>query len=190
MKSVCVYLGSNYGARPEYAEAACRLGQVLAERELTLVYGGSERGLMKELADVVMGNGGKVIGVIPEAIRKVAHKGLMELHVVADMHERKAKMAELASAFVALPGSFGTLDEFFEMLAWAKLGLHRKPCGLLNICGYYDALLEFLDHSVIEEFTHKKHRSMILTSQSPEDLLDQFSRYQAPQISPWIHQNS
>ena len=147
---VCVFAGSNAGVRTEYREAAAALGRMLAERGLALVYGGAHVGLMGAVADAVLQSGGRVTGVIPESLvaKEVAHGGLTELLVVSSMHERKALMSDLADAFIALPGGWGTWEEFFEMLTWAQLGLHRKACGLLNILGYFDPLLSFVDHSI------------------------------------------
>src|SRR5512146_155412 len=142
-KRICVFCGSNTGTRLAYVEAAQRLGVILAERKLGLVYGGGKVGLMGKLADAVLGAGGEVIGVIPQKLmrKEIAHAGLTDLRVVNSMHERKAMMAELSDAFIAMPGGFGTFEEFCEMVTWAQLGVHRKPCGLLNIEGYYDHLL-------------------------------------------------
>ena len=168
MKRICVFAGSNSGASPEYLVAAAELGRTLAVRQLGLVYGGARVGLMGALADAALGGGAHVIGVMPEALvaKEVAHRGLSELRVVSSMHERKAMMADLADGFVALPGGLGTLEEFFEVLTWAQLGLHGKPCGLLDIDGYFDGLLKFLDHSVGEGFVKAEHRRMILTAEA------------------------
>jgi hypothetical protein len=157
---------------------------VLAERKLALVYGGGRVGLMGSIADAVLEQGGEVIGVIPESLvrREVAHTGLSDLRVVQTMHERKALMAELADAFIALPGGFGTLDEFCEILTWAQLGLHGKPCGLLNVEGYFDPLLALFDRAVEDGFLHPKHRSMLITANDPEMLFEEMSRYRAPQV--------
>ncbi len=186
MKHICVFCGSNLGAQPEYVEAARHLGRVLAKRQITLVYGGARVGTMGEIADSVLAAGGHVIGVIPQALaEKVAHTGLSDLRIVPSMHERKALMAELADGFIALPGGLGTFEEFFEVLTWAQLGLHHKPCGLLNVRGYYQPLMAFLDHAVAQHFLKAPHRDMILSDEDPERLLDQFSVYQAPSISKW-----
>lgn len=143
---------------------------------------------MGALADTVLAAGGRVIGVIPEGLvtKEIAHDGLTELRVVASMHERKAMMNDLADAFIALPGGWGTLEEFFEVLTWAQLGLHRKPCGLLNADGYFDRLLSFIDHSVEERFVRSHHRAMILVSSSPDELLRQLDDYVAPAVEKWI----
>ncbi len=187
MKHICVFCGSNLGAQSEYVAAARHLGQVLAARQITLVYGGACAGTMGEIADSVLAAGGHVIGVIPQAlVEKVAHRGLSDLRVVASMHERKALMAELADGFIALPGGLGTFEEFFEVLTWAQLGLHHKPCGLLNVCGYYQPLIDFLDHAVAQRFLKAEHRAMALLDDDPERLLDQFTLYRPPPVSKWV----
>ncbi|MRR11207.1 TIGR00730 family Rossman fold protein [bacterium] len=188
MKSVCVYCGSNGGRRPVYAEAARALATALVERGLGLVYGGASVGIMGVLADEVLGLGGRVTGVMPESIvrKEVAHRGLTELHVTSSMHERKMRMAELSDAFVALPGGIGTLEEVFEAWTWAQLGLHAKPCGLLNVAGYYDGLIAFLDHTVAERFVKEANRSMLIVADDPGDLLDRFAAYRAPAVEKWI----
>lgn len=189
MKSICVFAGSNSGAKAEYAAAARELGRALARRGLGLVYGGARVGLMGALADAALSGGGHVIGVMPEALvaKEVAHRGLSELRVVKSMHERKATMADLADGFVALPGGWGTVEEFFEVLTWGQLGLHRKPCGLLNVLGYFDRLLSFAEHCVDEGFVKREHRSMISVSDSPNELLVGLAAYQAPVVEKWIH---
>ena len=188
MKSICVYCGSNEGRLPVYAEAARGLGRALVERGLGLVYGGASVGIMGVLADTVLGLGGRVTGVMPEAIvrKEVAHRGLTQLHVTSSMHERKMLMAELSDAFVALPGGIGTLEEIFEAWTWAQLGLHAKPCGLLNVAGYYDELIAFLDHTVAERFVKEANRSMLIVSDDPSELLDRFEGYRAPAVEKWI----
>jgi hypothetical protein len=179
---ICVFCGSKSGSRPEYLKAARGLGRVLAERQIGLVYGGASVGIMGELADAALAAGGEVVGVIPQRLvdHEIAHKGLTELHVVADMHERKAKMAALADGFIALPGAAGTLEELFEVWTWGQLGLHAKPCGLLDVCGYYEKLAEFLDHMVTEEFLSTEHRAMLSVHSDPEQLLADFVTYEAP----------
>jgi len=164
------------------------MGIALARRDITLVYGGGRVGLMGSIADAVLAQGGEVIGVIPEPLvaREVAHKGLTDLRIVGSMHERKALMAELSDAFVALPGGFGTLEEFCEITTWTQLGLHRKPCGLLNVSGYYDALLSFLDHAVSERFIRPEHRSVVLADTEPDGLLDKLKGFDAPELDKWI----
>ncbi|GAB7023319.1 LOG family protein [Salidesulfovibrio brasiliensis] len=188
MKRICVFLGSNPGNSPEYRSAARDLGRELARRELAVVYGGSGVGLMGTLADATLAEGGEVIGVIPELLvqKEVAHTNLTRQHVVPSMHARKAKMAELADGFIALPGGIGTLEEFFEVLTWNQLGYHQKPCGLLDVNGYYSGLATFLDKVVQEGFLVNEHRSMVLTDASPGGLLDQFETYVPPQVDKWI----
>jgi uncharacterized protein (TIGR00730 family) len=188
MDRICVFAGSSPGARPEYAEAARELGRALVARRLGLVYGGARVGLMGAVADTVLAGGGKVTGVIPERLvtKEIAHDGLTELRVVASMHERKAMMNDLADGFIALPGGWGTFEEFFEVLTWAQLGLHRKPCGLLNAHGYFDQLLSFIDHSVEERFVRSHHRSIVLVASSPGELLRQFDSYVPPTVEKWI----
>src|SRR4249920_4276830 len=188
MHRICVFAGSSPGARPEYALAAQELGRALVARRLGVVYGGARVGLMGAVADTVLAGGGLVTGVIPEGLvtKEIAHDGLTELRVVASMHERKAMMNDLADGFIALPGGWGTLEEFFEVLTWAQLGLHRKPCGLLNVSGYYDRLLEFLDLTVEERFVKSQHRALVITSTSPTDLLERFATYRPPQVEKWI----
>ena len=190
MASVCVFCGSSPGARPIYVQSARRLGQTLARRGLALVYGGARVGTMGQLAQAALDAGGHVIGVIPRGLAEmeVAHTGLPDLRVVDSMHERKAEMAGLADAFIALPGGLGTIDELFEVLCWSQLGLHAKPCGLLNVDGYYDRLIAFLDHAVQEQFVRDTHRSAILVEQDAEALLDAFGRYRAPHAdkAEWI----
>lgn len=170
------------GTRPVYAEAAAALGRCLAARGLTLVYGGSSIGLMRVLADAVLQAGGEVIGVMPRHLvaREVAHRGLTDLRVVGSMHERKALMAELSEAFIALPGGYGTLDEFCEILTWNQLGLQRKPCGILNSQGYYDHLLQLLDHAVTEGFLKGVHRGMLLAETDPSRLLTRLLEFSVP----------
>ena len=188
MKRICVYCGSNSGARDSYPAAATAMGRCLTRHGIGLVYGGAKVGLMGVLADIVLAGGGQVIGVIPEALiaREIAHQGLTELRVVRSMTERKALMAELADAFIALPGGFGTLDELSEMITWSQLGLHRKPCGLLNIEGFYDALLSFLDNAVAEGFIRQEHRATVLSDDDPDRLLTQLQGYVVPAVHKWI----
>ena len=177
---ICVFCGSSPGVRPEYLALARQLGGLLAERGIGLVYGGGRLGMMGELARAALQHGGEVIGVIPKflADKEVAFTGITELRVVDSMHARKAAMAELADAFIALPGGLGTLEEFFEVLTWGQLSIHQKPCGLLNVCGYYDAISAFLDHAVAQQFVLANHRAMILLHDSPVGLLEQFAHYQ------------
>jgi uncharacterized protein (TIGR00730 family) len=188
MTRVCVFAGSSAGARPEYRAAAVALGQALATRGLGLVYGGARVGLMGAVADAVLAAGGQATGVIPSALaeKEVAHSGLSELHVVTTMHERKALMAELSDGVIALPGGWGTLDEFFEILTWAQLGIHQKPCGLLNARGYFDQLLAFLEHTVEEAFVRPEYRSMFTVAESPEALLEAMATLRPPAVQKWI----
>jgi uncharacterized protein (TIGR00730 family) len=193
-EKVCVYCGSSPGRSEDYFDAAKELGAECGRRNLTLVYGGSRVGLMGALANSAVVAGGKVIGVITQALvdENVAFEGPAEIRVVKDMHERKAVMAELSDGFIALPGGYGTYEEFFEALTWLQLGIHTKPCGLLNINGYYDKLLEFLDHAVEEMFIYKPHRDLILSSDKAGKLLDLFTAYQNVRINKteWVHQMS
>jgi hypothetical protein len=179
LKRICVFCGSSPGARLEYAAAARDLGLALAQRKIGLVFGGGKVGLMGHLARAALDAGGEVIGVIPRELyeKKVAFTGLSDLRVVATMHERKALMAELSDGFMALPGGLGTLDETFEILTWAQLGLHRKPCGLLNVAGYFTPLLAFLDRVAAEGFLDAAHRATILTAETPGEMFRQFVTY-------------
>jgi uncharacterized protein (TIGR00730 family) len=188
MKRVCVFCGSSPGGNLQYAAVTTQLGGLLARHGLALVYGGGNVGLMGMLADAVMKDGGHVIGVIPQSLvdLEVAHAGLPDLRIVASMHERKALMADLADGFIALPGGLGTLEEFCEILTWAQLGLHQKPCGLVNVAGYFDHLMAFLDHSVGERFLRPEHRGMVLVEADPEKLLDRFAAYLPPLLEKWI----
>ena len=188
MRRVCVFCGSSSGSRPVYAEASRALGKTMRQRNLGLVYGGGNVGLMGIIADAIMESGGEVIGVIPDALveRELAHRGVTELFVVRSMHERKAKMAELSDAFIAMPGGFGTLEEFCEIITWAQLGLHRKPCGILNVEGYYDPLLSLFDQAVSEGFVHSKNRQIIIQETDPERLLDKFAAFRPPETERWI----
>ncbi|MGE5504971.1 MAG: TIGR00730 family Rossman fold protein [Actinomycetota bacterium] len=185
MKSVCVFCGSSMGSRPVYAEAAAALGRMVAERGLKLVYGGGDIGLMGVLADAALAAGGEVDGVIPEALMKfegVGHLDPVRLHVVGSMHERKALMAELADAFIALPGGIGTMEELFEAWTWGQLGLHAKPLGFLDVAGYYDHLHAFLDHMAAEGFLRTRHRDMVAVESDPAALLDRLAAYSPPEV--------
>jgi len=184
MKRICVYCGSSPGARPEYTVAARQLGQTLAQRNIELVYGGGNVGLMGEIARTVVAAGGHVIGVIPQdlADKEVAFKELADLRIVDNMHERKALMVKLADGFVALPGGFGTFEEFFEVVTWTQLGFQRKPCGLLNVGQYYSKLIEFLDHAVDEQFMRPEYRSIVLVDENVDALLDKLETYEPPKI--------
>jgi uncharacterized protein (TIGR00730 family) len=190
VERICVFSGSSPGITPLYASAARRLGQELAARNLGLVYGGTNVGLMGEIANAVLSNDGEVIGVIPKALveKEVAFTELSDLRVVPSMHQRKVLMMELADGFIALPGGLGTFEEFFEVLMWAQLGMHQKPCGLLSVEGYYSRLIHFLDHAVAEEFIEEEHRSMILVDEDPAGLLSQFADYRPPEADKveWI----
>jgi len=188
MKRVAVFCGSQKGARPEYAAAATRLGELLAREKIELVYGGGMVGLMGIVADAVLKNGGHVIGVIPQSlvIKEVVHEKLPELRVVKNMHERKALMAELADGFIALPGGYGTFEEFCEVLAWSQLGYHRKPFGLLDAAGFYRGLLEFLDHATREGFIRPKHRELVMVEDNAEKLLERLKNFQAPAEVKWV----
>jgi uncharacterized protein (TIGR00730 family) len=188
-RAVCVFCGSSSGIGPQYADSARQLGAALAARGLVLVYGAGDVGLMGVLADAALAAGGRVVGVIPQALveREVAHRGLSEMHVVRTMHERKALMADRADAFLALPGGFGTADELFEILTWAQLGIHAKPIGLLNVEEFFDPLLAWIDHCVREGFLRAEHRDFLLISRDSDELLERILRHRstAPP-SKWV----
>ena len=189
IRSVCVFCGSSGGSRPAYAAAARQVGERLARRGLRLVYGGGRVGLMGAVADGALAAGGAVIGVIPEALmrRELAHAGLTELYVVASMHERKALMAEAADAFIALPGGYGTLEEFCEVLTWAQLGIHRKPIGLLNVAGYFDPLIAMLEHGIQSGFIRRGYLEPLLCSHEPDELISRLLDYRPTSHGPrWI----
>ena len=188
MKHVCVFAGSSDSARPEYRDAARELGRAIVDRRLDLVYGGARLGLMGVLADTVLEAGGRVTGIIPEHLveKEIAHRGLSELHIVTSMHERKALMADLSDVFIALPGGLGKLEELFEVLTWAQLGLHMKPCGLLNVRGYFDGLLAHLDHSIAEGFIRPESRPKLLVSTQSEALLQRLDEYASSVVERWI----
>lgn len=192
MRRLCVFCGSSAGNRPEYLAIAADLGRLVAQRGLGLVYGGGRVGLMGELADAVLAAGGSVIGVIPRALvaLEVAHSGLADLRIVDSMHERKAVMAELSDGFVAIPGGIGTLEELFEIWTWAQLGLHAKPCGVLDAGNYFRDLLSFLDHLVHEGFLRAEHRAMLLTAPTGPELLDLLAGYRPPTVEKWIDRRS
>jgi hypothetical protein len=177
-RKICVFTGSRHGSRPQYAEAAAALGREIVRRGYGLVYGGGNVGLMTVIADTVLDSGGPVTGVIPHALvsKEVAHRRLSDLRMVGSMHERKAVMAELSDGFIAMPGGIGTMEEFFEVLSWAQLGLHEKPCGLLNVSGYYDRLIGFLDGAVAEDFVKPIHRALMIVEAHPGKLLDCFEQ--------------
>jgi uncharacterized protein (TIGR00730 family) len=188
MRRICVFCGSSRGSRPEYAAAAEELGRELVRRNTGLVYGGGNVGLMGIIADAVLRAGGDVQGVIPEHIiaREVGHNGLTRLHVVRSMHERKALMADLSDAFIAMPGGFGTLEEFCEVLTWSQLGLHAKPCGILNVRGFYSSLLAMLDHAVEERFLKPENRALVLARESPVELLAALEEWRPTKIEKWL----
>jgi uncharacterized protein (TIGR00730 family) len=175
-RTICVFMGSRGGTRSEYTAAAAQIGRELAKRGYGLVYGGGNVGLMTVVADTMLDCGGHVTGVIPENLvgKEVAHRGLSDLRIVQSMHERKAVMAELSDGFIALPGGIGTLEEFFEVLSWAQLGIHDKPCGLLNVCEYYRSIIQFLDCAVDEGFLKPQHRALLIAEEEPVRLLDRF----------------
>ena len=187
-RRICVFCGSNPGVNPVYKNAAAGLGRLLAERKIELVYGGGNVGLMGVLADAALEASGRVIGVIPESLmaKEVGHQGLTELRVVGSMHERKALMADLAEGFIALPGGYGTFEEFCEVVTWSQLGLHAKPCGVLNVEKYYDPLLALFDHAVKEGFLRSDDRTLVLEERDPRRLLEKMSEFQASDGGKWI----
>ena len=187
MKRLCVFCGSNLGARPAYKQGAKALGEALVKHQIELVYGGGKVGLMGVVADAVLAAGGRVIGVIPQALmeKEVGHAGLTELHVVQSMHERKALMADLSDGFIAMPGGFGTFEEFCEVITWTQLGFHEKPCGLFNIDGFYEPLIVMFDHATTEQFIRPVHRSLVLTAKDPDTLIDLLANYQHKTVQKW-----
>ncbi len=187
-RRICVFCGSNLGISRVYKDAAVTLGRLLAARGIELVYGGGNIGLMGVLADAVLVSGGRVIGVIPESLmaKEVGHAGLTELHIVKSMHERKALMADLSDGFIAMPGGFGTFEEFCEIVTWSQLGIHSKPCGLLNVEGYYDPLLRLFDHAVREGFLREENRRLVLEDHDPEQLLGKMAQFHARVVGKWI----
>jgi uncharacterized protein (TIGR00730 family) len=188
MKRICVFCGSSPGNRPQYRAAAEQLGIELVQRDYGLVYGGGNVGLMGILADAVLREGGEVIGVIPESLmaREIGHNGLTKLHVVGSMHERKALMADLSDAFVALPGGYGTLEEFCEIVTWSQLGLHAKPCGILNVLAYYSPLLAMFDRAVEERFLKVENRALVLARDSPAELLRALEEWRPVKAEKWL----
>lgn len=188
LRRLCVFCGSSTGNRPAYRAAAEYIGSFLADKGIALVYGGGKVGLMGVLADAALRAGGEVIGVIPEhlMVREVGHRGLSRMHVVASMHERKALMADLSDGFLALPGGFGTLDEFCEVLTWSQLGLHQKPCGLLNIEGYFNAILEMFDRAVSDGLLRKENREMVLAGDHIEEMLKMMEAWRPATIEKWL----
>lgn len=187
-KRIAVFCGSSLGAQSGFAEAAVALARHLATQNIGMVYGGGNVGLMGTLADAALEAGGDIIGVIPQSLQRkeLAHPGLADVRVVGSMHERKALMAELADAFIALPGGYGTFEEFCEVLTWTQLGLHRKPCGILNVAGYYDHLLKLFDHAAAEGFVKPAHREMVLAGTDPEALVRDLLEYRLPLVDKWI----
>ncbi|MBU2677138.1 MAG: TIGR00730 family Rossman fold protein [Gammaproteobacteria bacterium] len=187
MRRICVYCGSNIGARPLYADAARDLADVLVRHDLELVYGGADIGIMGIIANAVLERGGKVHGVIPKMLyeKEIAHQGLTELHIVSSMHARKSMMAALSDGFIAMPGGFGTLEEIIEIITWGQLRFHEKPCGLLNSDGYFDQLLAYLDHANTEGFLRSENRRMLLSDRSATQLIQKFERYTAPHVDKW-----
>lgn len=191
-RRLCVFCGSSKGARDTYVQSAQALGRELGRRNIELVYGGGNVGLMGVVADAVLAADGHVIGVIPEALmaRELGHRGIQDLRVVKTMHERKAMMADLADGFIALPGGIGTYEEFFEVLTWAQLGLHAKPCALLNVDGFYDPVLHLLDHAVEERFVRAAHRELVVVEGDPAALLDRMATHHAPHLHKWIDKDT
>jgi hypothetical protein len=187
-KRICVFCGSNPGVRPAYRAAAAALAKYLVSKNLAIVYGGGNVGLMGVLADTVLEAGGEIIGVIPQSLvaKEAAHTGLPDLRIVDSMHQRKALMAELSDGFIALPGGYGTFEEFCEILTWTQLGLQHKPCGILNVEGYYDRLLQMFDHAVTEQFVKPAHRRMVISGNDPEFLVDRLLASRLPVTEKWI----
>lgn len=188
INSICIYCGSSPGRLEAYGSATHALAESLVSRNIRLVYGGAGIGVMGMVADRVLTLGGQAIGVIPKALahKEVAHKNLTELHITQSMHERKMLMAELADGFIALPGGIGTLEELFEIWTWAQLGFHDKPCGLLNVEGYYDSLIKFLDHVLAEQFVKQHHHAMLMVESNPDALLDRYVHYRPPAVRHWV----
>ncbi|MBI2083576.1 MAG: TIGR00730 family Rossman fold protein [Deltaproteobacteria bacterium] len=191
LKSICVFCGSNVGRNPRFREAARAIGKGVAEKGITGVYGGGGVGLMKVFADSVLGRGGKIIGVIPEMLfqKEVGHAGLTELHRVSSMHERKKMMYDLSDGFIALPGGFGTFEEILEIITWGQLGLHSKPCGVLNIDGYYDAFLTQIEKGTQEALIRPEHRALILIERDPLALLEKMESFQPAHVEKWINED-
>ncbi len=189
MRSVCVFCGSSDGAHPIYLQTARDFGTLLAQQKVTLVYGGAKLGLMGAVADAALQAGGRVVGIMPQFLveKEKAHRGLTDLQVVQTMHERKARMAELSECFIALPGGFGTLEEFFEAVTWMQLGLHRKPCGILNIRDYYSGLLQLLNTAVVEGFMREEHRAALVVETDPFLLLKGLQSTTPPSLEKWIN---
>lgn len=189
MKRICVFCGSNTGNKPIYVEQARQLGAALANHEISIIYGGTTVGLMGAMADAALRGGGEVIGIIPKHLAdrpNMTHQNLSEVHIVDSMHQRKAKMAELADGFIALPGGLGTLEELFEMLTWSQLGLHRKPCGILNVNGFYNKLIELIDGAITAQFIKPEHRQLLITDSEPETLIAKMHVYRPPKVNKWF----
>ncbi len=188
MRRICVYCGSSTGESAVYASAARELAEVLVRHDIELVYGGASRGMMGIIADAMLESEGTVHGVIPRMLveKEVAHPNLSEMHIVTSMHERKSMMAALSDGFIAMPGGFGTLEEIIEILTWGQLQFHDKPCGLLNVRGYFDHLLAFLDHAQEQGFVKAQNRRMLLCDADPAALVRKFERYEAPRVEKWI----
>ena len=187
-RRICVFCGSNLGIDPAYRRAAIQLGRLLAKRGIELVYGGGNVGLMGMLADSVLAASGRVIGIIPESLmaKEVGHEGLTDLRIVKSMHERKALMSDLSDGFIAMPGGFGTFEEFCEVVTWSQLGIQSKPCGVLNIEGYYDPLLELFDRAVREGFLREENRGLVLEDRDPEGLLEKMAEFKPMPADKWI----
>jgi uncharacterized protein (TIGR00730 family) len=192
LRRICVFCGSSSGTQPIYTHAAETVGRLLAQQGTELVFGGGNVGLMGTVADSCLAHGGRVVGVIPQLLvdKEVAHPGLTELRIVGSMHERKAMMADLADAFIALPGGFGTWEEFCEILTWSQLGIQHKACALLNVNGYYNPLLQMADHAVAEGFVRPGHRALLLTDDDPTRLLDRLNTYVVPSIDKWVNRQA
>ena len=192
MKRICVFCGSSAGSQPEYQACAEELGVELSRRKIGLVYGGGNVGLMGAIADSVLQADGEAIGVIPEHLmtREIGHNRLTQLHIVHSMHERKALMADLSDAFIALPGGFGTLEEFCEVLTWSQLGLHAKPCGIVNVLGYYTPLLVMLDHAVEERFLKPQNRALVLARDRPAELLQALEGWRPVAVEKWLDRDT
>lgn len=188
MKSIAVFCGSKPGNLPLYSESARQLGNLLGERKIKMIYGGAKIGLMGEIADAVLRAGGDVVGVLPDFLRnrEIKHEGLTELYTVGTMHERKALMNQLCDGVIAMPGGIGTLDEVFEMLTWGQLGLHQKPIGFLNVNGYYDSLLNFVDRVIEDGFMNESNKNLFVVNRTPEGLLADMDSFQGPEFRQWL----
>ncbi|MBD1910193.1 MULTISPECIES: TIGR00730 family Rossman fold protein [unclassified Leptolyngbya] len=192
MRSICVFCGSSIGSNSAFQSAAVETAKAIARRNLRLVYGGGKVGLMGVLADTALAEGAEVIGVMPEFLmaKEIGHDGLNQLHIVSSMHERKTQMSGMADGFIALPGGYGTLEEFCEVLTWAQLGLHQKPCGLLNVNHYYDPLLQMFDQAMTENLMRPRMRSLVLTADTPNALLDEMERYKPQLVNQWMQKDT